>query len=257
MSTTEAPTITLHWLEKSRAQRTLWLLEELKVPYQVKTYKRNAQMRGDPALKKVHPLGKSPLLTVGDRAVAESAFISEYLCDHFAAGPESTLVPAKWQPGREGQLGGETDAWMLYRYYMHYAEGSLMSAMLMKLVPFGMAHAPAPFYIRPILSRIAARVEQTLEPECKAHFDFLEAQLASAPEGGPYLCGPNLTAADILMSFPVMMSQEGASAMYGRVTEKTYPKLWAYCELLKGIESRKRAVEKIIEIEGSYDEKLL
>lgn len=114
-------------LDKSRAQRTLWLLEELKIDYELKTYKR-VNMLAPPELKKIHPLGKAPLVTIQAEGVtepivlAESGPITEYLIDHF--GP--WLAPKRWQEGKENQVQGETEEWMRYRYYMHYAEGTLM-----------------------------------------------------------------------------------------------------------------------------------
>ncbi|KAJ7072717.1 hypothetical protein C8F01DRAFT_1105048 [Mycena amicta] len=247
-----SPTITLHWLEKSRSQRILWLLEELRVPYDVKTYKRDRQtMLADPQLKTIHPLGKAPVLTIGDRSLAESSFIIEYLCEHFA-DPKSTLVPPKWKTGCEGQVNGETEAWMRYRYYLHYGEGSLMTLMTMGFIPWSIKRAPIPFFLRPITSRIAAKLGELIEPGITTHLTFLEDQLASAPDGGPYLCGVHLTPADILMSFPLLIAQvpqDGRS----QLSKERYPKLWAYTQLLKESEGSKRAIAKIIEIDGEYN----
>lgn len=251
MGAEETPKITLHWLEKSRSQRILWLLEELGVPYEVKTYKRDPKtMRASPELKKVHELGKSPVVTVGDRVFAESALIVEYLCEHFA-GPQSTLIPPKWRDGCEGQVNGETENWLRYRYYMHYCEGSLMTLIVMRYIPWSMRRAPTPFFLRPITSRIATKFEDLIQPEIKTQLAFLESQLASAPDGGPYLCGAHLTGADIMMSYPlstVRTSQDG-----GPLNKESYPKLWAYTELLKESESSKRAIAKIVEIDGEYN----
>ncbi|KAJ7115125.1 glutathione S-transferase [Mycena crocata] len=84
------PKVTLHWLEKSRSQRILWLLEEAQVPYEIKTYKRDPNTKfAPPELKAIHPLGKSPVLTIGDHIIAESAVIVEYLSEHFG----SSLIP--------------------------------------------------------------------------------------------------------------------------------------------------------------------
>ncbi|KAJ7503075.1 putative glutathione S-transferase [Mycena galericulata] len=252
-SVESTPEITLHWLEKSRSQRILWLLEELGVPYQVKTYKRNPKtMLAPPELKTVHPLGKSPVITVGDRTIAESGLIVEYLCEHFA-GPASTLIPRKWKDGCEGQVGGETEAWMRYRYYMHYSEGSLMTLMTLAFIPWGIKKAPIPFFIRPLTSLIASRLTAGfVDPGFATHLGFLESQLASAPDGGPYLCGAHLTGADILMSFPLISAQipqDGRSPL----NKEAYPSLWAYTELLKESAGSKRAVDKIIAIDGEYN----
>merc|ERR1712070_391731 len=135
-SQAQKPKVVLHWLEKSRSQRILWLLQECKgLDWEVKTYKRQPNMLAPPALKEVHPLGKSPVITVEAPAlskpmvVAESAAICEYLCDHFAPH----LVPKRYKEGQEGQVGGETEEWLRYRFYMHYAEGSLMTLLLLTL----------------------------------------------------------------------------------------------------------------------------
>ncbi|KAJ7876079.1 thioredoxin-like protein [Mycena olivaceomarginata] len=237
MATTDTPKITLHWLEKSRSQRILWLLEELGVSYEIKTYKRDPKMmRAPPELKTVHPLGKSPVITIGGRTIAESGLIAEYLCEHFA-GPSSTLVPPKWKEGCKGQ-------------------GSMMTLITMGYIPWSIKRAPIPFFLRPITSRIANQLGSSfVGPEFVTHLGFLEAQLESAPDGGPYLCGAHLTAADILMSYPLFIAkirQDGHSEL----NEKEYPKLWAYTEMLKGTESSKRAIAKIVEIEGEYSESI-
>ena len=116
-------------LEKSRSQRILWLLEELKVPYSLKTFKRQKNMLAPPELTKIHPLGKSPIIAVSSNAtngtpliIAESSNIIEYLITHFG----KHLQPQQWQQGKEGEVGGETEEWLRYRYLMHYAEGTLM-----------------------------------------------------------------------------------------------------------------------------------
>ena len=123
-------------LEKSRSQRILWLLEELKLEYDLKTFKRTKEMLAPQELKDIHPLGKSPVITVEAPAaskplvIAESAFIIEYLTEHF--GP--WLVPKRYKQGREGEVGGESEEWLRYRFFMHYAEGSLMTYLLVALL---------------------------------------------------------------------------------------------------------------------------
>lgn len=124
-------------LEKSRSQRILWLLEELGVSYELKTFKRGSDMLAPPELKEIHPLGKSPVITIetehSDKplVLAESGAISEYLCDHFDSGK---LVPKRYPEGKEDQVGAESEEWMRYRYFMHYAEGTLMPFLVFKLV---------------------------------------------------------------------------------------------------------------------------
>ncbi|KAJ7042080.1 glutathione S-transferase-like protein [Mycena alexandri] len=238
--TSETPKIILHWLDRSRAQRILWLLIELGVQYEIKTYKRDSNMLAPPELKAVHGMGKSPIITIGGRPIAESAFIIEYLCDHF--GPH--LIPRKWKEGCEGEISGETEEWMRFRYFMHYSEGSLMSTMVLVL-----KSAPAPFFIRPIVSRIAAQLHTAIVvPGFATHLPFLEEQLASAPAGGPYLCGEKLTGADIMISFPLLAARQLPDAL----TQKNFPRLWKYTELIESSPSYKRAVEKVVELEGEY-----
>ena len=126
-------------LEQSRSHRILWLLEELQLKYELKTFKRRADKLAPAELKEVHPLGKSPVITIeapgssSPMVLAESGAIVEYLCDHFGK-VKPTLVPERYMAGREGQVGGESEQFMRYRYFMHYTEGSLMPYLVMSLV---------------------------------------------------------------------------------------------------------------------------
>jgi glutathione S-transferase len=94
-------------------------------------------MKAPAELKKIHPLGKSPVISIESPAtsepivIAESGMIVEYLCDHFGG---DKLIPARYAAGKEGQIGGETEEWLRYRYYMHFSEGSLMPFLVFKLV---------------------------------------------------------------------------------------------------------------------------
>lgn len=122
-------------LDRSRSQRILWLLEELKVDYEIKTYKRQNQLAPE-ELKRIHPLGKAPVVTIEAETMdkplvlAESSFIIEYFIDHFG----TRLAPERYQKGKEGQVGGETEEWTRYRHLMHYAEGSLMPLLVIALI---------------------------------------------------------------------------------------------------------------------------
>jgi glutathione S-transferase len=126
----------MHRLETSRAHRILWLLEELQIPYELKTYKREKSKLADPKLKEIHPLGKSPLLEIESAAtskplvLAESAAIVEYLSDHFG----KWLIPTRYRVGKENQVGGETESWLRCRMYMHYSEGSIMPMNILGLL---------------------------------------------------------------------------------------------------------------------------
>ncbi|KAJ7270098.1 glutathione S-transferase-like protein [Mycena haematopus] len=250
MSSSDTPKITLHWLEKSRSQRILWLLEETNVPYEIETYKRDPKTQfAAPELKAIHPLGKSPVVTIGDMTLAESALIVEYLSEHF--GPN--LIPTKWKPGCEGKAGGETEEYMRHRYFMHYCEGSLMPLLFVSLLSNNIKTAPVPFFIRPITSQISGKINKGyFDPNFITHFNFLEEQLASAPNGGPYICGDKLTGADIMMSFPVLTVTSGGNRGQTGMTKEAFPKLFAYAEVLQASESYKRAVEKVVALEGEY-----
>ncbi|KAE8451301.1 hypothetical protein EG329_004466 [Mollisiaceae sp. DMI_Dod_QoI] len=249
------PKVKLYWLNQSRSQRILWLLEELKVPYELEIFHRNKETKfAPPELKKVHPLGKSPIISIEAPGspqpvvIAESAFVVEYLLDHFSNG--STLLPKRYKEGQEGKIGGETEEWLRFRYFMHYAEGSLMSFMLVALIATNIKESSVPFFIRPITNGISSKINSSfLVPNFKTHFEFLESQLVSSPNGGEYLCGPHLTGADILLSFPLIAGRSRAG-----LTKEKYPKLYAYVDRLREEPGYKKAAQKIIEIEGKFEE---
>lgn len=132
-------------MEQSRSQRILWLLQECKgIDLHIEVYKRGSDLLAPKELKQIHPLGKSPLVTIEAAGqprlvLAESASICEYLTDYFA----KQLVPARYTPGKEGVVGGESESWIRYRHFMHYAEGSLMSLLMVALFmdrEFSQAH---------------------------------------------------------------------------------------------------------------------
>lgn len=177
--------LTVHHLNNSRSQRVLWLLEELQVPYEIQKYERDAKTSlAPPELQKIHPLGKSPVVTDGGTTVAESAVILEYLVDKYGNGK---LVPPK-----------DTPNYRRYRYYMHYAEGSLMPFLLLKLITGKMRRAP--FLVRPIANKIASTLDGNfVAPNLSRHIAFLASELASSD----YFAGGEFTAADIQMSFPM------------------------------------------------------
>jgi glutathione S-transferase len=178
-------TIIVHHLENSRSQRVLWLLEELGLPYEVRRYERNkATMLAPPELKRVHPLGKSPVIEDGDLVVAETGAIVEYLVAK--AG------------GRFGPPAGEEDA-LRYPYFLHYAEGSLMPPLLLKLV-LGRV---------PLFGKTAQR---KVQPMIDLHLDFVEAELATRP----WFAGAEISGADVMMSFPLEAAAARAGAREGR-----------------------------------------
>jgi glutathione S-transferase len=176
---------TVHHLNNSRSQRVLWLLEELGVPYEIVKYQRDPKTNlAPPELEKIHPLGKSPVVTDGDATIAESAVILEYIVEKYGGGK---LVPPK-----------DTPNYRRYRYFMHYAEGSLMQFLLLRLITSKIRKAP--FLVRPIAKKIAGTVDGVfVSPNLKRHIAFLASELT----GRDFFAGGELTAADIQMSFPM------------------------------------------------------
>ncbi|KAK4195068.1 hypothetical protein QBC40DRAFT_237332 [Triangularia verruculosa] len=156
-------------LNDSRAQRIVWLLEELDVNYSIKIFKLTSSGLAPPELGKIHPLGKSPVLTISfpsepDRetiVLAESGFIVQYLCDHFSPkNGRATLVPERWVRGKERQIGGETEGWMRYQYLLHYAEGSFALTLVIAVILSIFKSKKIPFLIRLITGFVADKIYQ-------------------------------------------------------------------------------------------------
>ncbi len=217
----------VHNLENSRSQRILWALEELGVPYEVKRYERDKVTSLAPeSLKKVHPLGKSPVITDGDETIAESGAIIDYLVTTYGDG---SLVPEI-----------NSRAHREYNYWLHYAEGSLMPPLVLKLVFDKVTTSPMPFFIRPIAKGISKKVNESyIGPSIKGNFDFIEKHLKT----NEWFAGSKLSGADIQMSFPLE-----ASVSSGAVGNK-YPNITAY---VKRFQSRP-AYKKALETGGPYD----
>jgi glutathione S-transferase len=215
-------TITVHHLDNSRSQRVLWLLEELGLPYEIVHYRRDAKtMLAPAALRKVHPLGKSPVVTDGDNTVAESGAIIEYLVERHGGG---RLAPAPGTPER-----------LRYTYWLHFAEGTAMPPLLMKLVFDKVATSPMPFFARPIARGISAKVISTfVQPNLKRQFDFMESELAVRA----WFAGEEFSAADVQMSFPLE-----AAAQRGGL-DKRWPKLRAFVERIHARPAYLRALER-------------
>ena len=188
--------ITVHHLENSRSQRLLWLLEELGTPYTVQRYARDRKtLLAPPELKQVHPLGKSPVITDGAITVAESGAIIEYLLDaHAQAHGQGALRPP---PG--------TAERRQFTYWLHFAEGSAMPFLVMKLVFDKVRSAPVPFFIKPILKGVADEVGKTfLLPNITQQLAFIESTLAAQP----WFAGAEFSAADVQMSYPLEAAAE-------------------------------------------------
>jgi glutathione S-transferase len=213
--------VIVHHLNNSRSQRLLWLLEELGVLYDIKRYERDKRtMLAPPELRKVHPLGKSPVITDGEVTLAESGAIMEYVLEKYGRG---RLMPRAGTPER-----------LRYTYWMHFAEGTAMPPLVMKLVLGRMAKG-APFFVRPVARAIANRVmEGFVQPNISRQLDFMEAELSRST----WFAGDEFTAADIQMSFPL----EAAAARGG--LDASRPKLMEFLNRIHAREAYRTALEK-------------
>jgi glutathione S-transferase len=212
--------IVVHHLNNSRSQRILWLLEELGQPYQLRRYQRDPQTMLAPAeLRKIHPLGKSPVLTDGDATIAESGAIIEYLLDTYADG---RLRPAAGTPERRR-----------FTYWLHYAEGSAMPPLLLALVFGRMPKGPMPFFVKPVAKAISGKAMRTfVGPQLRTHLEWMEGELATRP----WFAGETFSAADIQMSFPI-------EAFAARVGLTDRPNLRSWLERIHGRTAYQRALE--------------
>ncbi|RDA92580.1 hypothetical protein CP533_0960, partial [Ophiocordyceps camponoti-saundersi (nom. inval.)] len=255
-----ASIIIVNRLNQSRSQSIAWLLEELGAPYELVVFRRDKQMKAPLKLTELHPLGKSPLLSItppgGGEAIvlAESGFMTQYLCDHIPGG--GRLIPDKWKAGRKGTVGGETKAWMRCQYLLHYIEGSLMPMLVLFLVLEGFRSKRVPIVVRPVTGMAAGVVMKTyVRPDAGRHLGMLEEMLREEDEvsGGVYLCGSTLSAADILISFPLIAAKDRWGAMgswEGGSWSKEFPRVAAYVERLEKEEGYLRSVERVREVDG-------
>jgi glutathione S-transferase len=212
----------VHHLNNSRSQRVLWLMEELGLEYQIVRYQRDPKtMLAPPELKRIHPLGKSPVVVDGAAVLAESGAIIEYLVEKYGGGK---FVPPPGSPEK-----------LRYSYFMHYAEGSMMAPLLMKLVFDRVESSPAPFFVRPIARGIAQKVKGTyIQPQINTHLDYLEAELGKHH----WFAGNEFSAADIQMSFPL----EAAAARAG--LDASRPQLQAFLSRIHARPAYQRALER-------------
>ena len=201
--------IVVHHLNNSRSQRILWLLEELGLDYEIKRYERDTQTMLAPAsLLEVHPLGKSPVITDDSLTLAESGAIIEYLVESYGEGK---LAPTSGTAER-----------LRYKYWLHYAEGSVMPLLVMKLLfdHFGIGDSSAS--------------TQFVAPQIKLHFDYIESELSK----NTWFVGEEFSAADIQMSFPV----EAMEAQVG--LDASRPKLRSFLDRIHARPAYKRALER-------------
>ncbi|MFH0130773.1 glutathione S-transferase [Variovorax sp. EL159] len=215
--------LTVHHLNNSRSQRVLWLLEELELPYEIVHYQRDPQTMLAPAsLRAVHPLGKSPVVTTDDGiTLAESGAIVETLIERYGNG---RLAPAAGTPEA-----------IRYRYWLHFAEGTAMSPLLLKLVFDRIETSKMPFFAKPVAKAIAAKAKSAfILPNIASHLNFMEAELGKSE----WFAGDAFTGADIQMSFPVEASQARGGL------DSKRPKLMAYLERIHARPAYKRALER-------------
>ncbi len=198
--------ITVHHLNNSRSQRVLWLLEELGCNYEVKRYERDAKtMLAPKELRAIHPLGKSPVIEDNGNLIAETGAIIEYLMERYGSG---RLIPP---PGSKEKLR--------YTYWLHYAEGSAMTPLLLKLV-FTRIPMNAPGLMRGIVKSVMAKAQERLsDPQIRMHLDYWDTELSKSE----WFAGDQFTAADIMMSFPL----EAAAA---RADGKSRPMVKAFLD---------------------------
>jgi len=212
--------LTVHHLNNSRSQRVLWLLEELGVEHEIARYQRQADMRAPAALRAVHPLGKSPVVTDGGKTIAESGAIAEYVIETYGNG---RLIPPPNTPER-----------LRYVYWLHYAEGSAMPPLLLKLL-FTLMPKRAPALVRPLVRKVCSQALTVLvNPQLKLHMAFWESELLKSQ----WFAGDDFTAADIQMSFPL----EAAAARGG--LEQGHPKAMAFLERIHARPAYQRALER-------------
>ena len=197
--------VVVHHLNNSRSQRILWMLEELEIPYEVRRYERDAKtMLAPPELRKIHPLGKSPVLEDDGLILIESGAIVEYLADK--AGGK--LGPPKETQGR-----------LLYRQFLHYAEASAMPPLLLKLVLSKV----------PIMGKLAIK---RIQPMIDVHLDYIDSELAHRP----WFAGEEMTAADIMMSFPLEAARSRGGLNHSR------PHAMAWVEKIHARPAYQRAI---------------
>ena len=213
----------IHHLDNSRSQRILWLLEELNLEYKIETYKRvKKSLRAPKELKAIHPLGKAPVLQHNSTTMAESGAIIDYILRHF--DKNNSLYPI--------MSSSDYDQFI---FWLHYAEGSVMPPLVVKLITAMLKSKSVPLLVRAFTGLIAAGIDKNYtDPQIKDHFDFIDQHLSK----NTFFIGNHFSAADIQMSFPL------EAAMDRAVQKNQYKNIENF---LKRIHSRPayiRAIEK-------------
>ena len=199
--------IEVHHLNESRSRRITWMLEELGLHYEVITYQRDAKTRlAPPELMQVHPLGKAPVLRDGEQVLIESGAIIEYLVRQYGDGRFAPAV-------------GSSD-YNRYIQFLHYAEGSAMLPLMLKLYVGRLGEAAAPLQPR-------------IQSELANHLGYLNAELANRD----YFVGDQLSGADVQISFVAQMAVKGT----GR---ESYPNLARFVDMIEARAAYQRAMSK-------------
>jgi glutathione S-transferase len=214
--------LTVHHLENSRSQRILWLLEEMGVDYDIKSYARDKKTSlAPPELVAIHPLGKSPVITDDDISVAESGAIMEYLLGKY---DDESLWPAESTAERRACT-----------YWLHYAEGTFAPLMIIALLMGKIETAPMPFFAKPIARGLAGKVRESyLDANVKRNLDFMESTLGETT----WFCGDLFSAADIQMSFAIEAAEVRTNL------HEDYPNLAEYLDRIRARPAYKAAIEK-------------
>jgi glutathione S-transferase len=214
--------LVVHHLNHSRSQRVLWLLEELGLEYEVKRYERNVRtMLAPPELRSVHPLGKSPVVEIDGQVLAESGAIVEYLADRFARGK---LARPHGSPAR-----------FSYIYWLHYAEGTAMTPLLLKLFIDRVAEAKMPFFVRPIVRKVRqGTIDAFIGPQLQLNLDYMESALA----GREWFVDGEFSAADIQLSFPLETAVSRAGL------DESRPRLMDFLRRIHARPAYRRALER-------------
>lgn len=192
--------ITIYHLSSSRSERIVWLMEELGLDYKLEVFQREPNGAAPQPMKDMHALGKAPLIRDGDTVLAESGAIVDYIVHRHADGRLA--------------MSAKAPEYARYIYWLHFAEGSLMSLMLIALVLSRVPEASE----SPVRTRVLDRMKQMLA--------FVNAEIGA----GPYFSGASFTAADIMMTFPFTTMRH-----FLDYDLAPYPNILAY---LKRIESR-------------------
>ncbi len=216
--------IILHHLVQSRSNRIAWLLEALNLPYEIKVYQRDPKTYGAPeSLKQIDPLGKSPVITDGELVIAESGAIIEYLIDTYDA--EQQFKPK------------EAKALLDYRYWLHFAEGSMMPLLVMRLVLSKAVDRPMPFFIKPVIKKFVQALNQYfIDPRIIPQLKLVDKHLSN----NEWFAGDKLSGADFQMVLALQLA-------YMRCDMSPYHHIKKYIEQVEKIESYQKAMKKLSE----------